>query len=287
MPHLTDPPRGFVVTANNRLAPDDFPFPLSGCWSSGHRARRIRELIERQAKWSTEDCRRLQLDTFSGRAAAGAPAVMASLNGEDHPRVSITIRILRAWDFCIDADSTAAAIFNVFFALWCRRVVRERINENVDFIAANAGGLALLLLNEDRGCWFLTDRIAAIRETMNAALAELASRLGPDMSKWTWGAIHPLMQKHFLSNRGDLGQLLDRSGLPCPGDGTTILSGTPDANHAAWLGAGYRMVADLGDPACTMASIDVSGESGHPGSPHYDDQIQPWDRGELRTIRLK
>ena len=287
MPHLADPPRGFVVTANNRLAPDDFPYPLAGCWSSGHRARRIRECIERQAKWSAEDSRRLQLDTYSGRAAAGAPCVMAALDGDDDPRLRITIRILRAWDFCIDADSTAAAIFNVFFAHWCRRVVRERIPENSDFIAANAGGIALRLLNDDRHGWFRGDRIAAIRETMKAALNELTSKLGPDMARWSWGAIHPLLQKHYLSNRGDLGQLLDRSGLPCPGDGTTILSGTPDANHAAWLGAGYRMVADLADSTAAMGSVEVSGMSGHPGSPHYDDQIKPWDRGELHEIRLK
>src|SRR5262249_7769562 len=35
LPHLIDPPRGYAVTANNRIAPDDFPYPTFGCWGSG------------------------------------------------------------------------------------------------------------------------------------------------------------------------------------------------------------------------------------------------------------
>ncbi len=50
MPRLADLERGFIVTANNRLAPNDFPYPLSGTWSGGHRARRIRERLEAQPR---------------------------------------------------------------------------------------------------------------------------------------------------------------------------------------------------------------------------------------------
>ena len=73
--------RGFAVTANNRLAPDDYPYPLSGTWSSGHRARRIRECLEARPNWSAEDCRRLQQDVRSGRAAACVPKLVALLAG--------------------------------------------------------------------------------------------------------------------------------------------------------------------------------------------------------------
>ena len=46
MPHAIDPPRGWLATANNRLAGDDYPYPLSGTWVSGYRAKRIRQMIE-------------------------------------------------------------------------------------------------------------------------------------------------------------------------------------------------------------------------------------------------
>lgn len=285
LPRLTDPPRGYAVTANNRVAPDDFPYPLSGTWSSGHRARRIREAIEACPKWTADDCRQLQLDVYSHRAAAAVPHLLAALDGESDPNIRGAVELLKAWDFRVAVDSAAAAVFNVFFARWCKSVARERLPAaTADFGSALAGGVAARLLAGDRHGWFQSDRRTAIRDTFAAALDELTTKLGADMSTWSWGRVHPLVQKHFLSGRGDLGLLLDRSGLPCPGDGTTVCSGTPDATHAAWLGASYRMVADLGEPGARLRAVDVAGASGHPGSPHYDDQLQPWADGELHDL---
>ena len=39
------------------------------------------------------------------------------------------------------------------------------------------------------------------------------------------------------------------------------------------------MIADLADPAAGLWAIEVSGASGHPGSPHYDDEVRPWLTG--------
>src|SRR5207244_7002026 len=86
MPHLIDPPRGFVVTANNRTAPEDYPYPLSGTWSGGYRARRIREMLEAQPKLSREDCRQIQLDVHSGRAKLALPALLNALSKDSDPR---------------------------------------------------------------------------------------------------------------------------------------------------------------------------------------------------------
>jgi penicillin G amidase len=288
MPHLIDPPRGFVVTANNRTAPDDYPYPLSGTWSGGYRARRIREMLERRPKLSREDCQKMQLDVHSGRAKSALPALLKVLvdGGDAHARAAV--QLLTAWDCIVRSDSAAATIFNVFFTRWCGTVAAERFpRETAGFVAANVGGLAMRLLQGDDLGWFLRQsREQAIRITFTAALDELATRLGPDTATWQWGRLHVLLQKHFLSGRGDLGQLFDRSGLPLGGDGNTVNSSTPDPSYAAWLGATYRMVCDLADPQLGMWSIEVGSVSGHPGSPHYDDQLPPWSAGELHYIAL-
>jgi penicillin amidase len=302
MPHQPDPPRGYVVTANNRLAPDDFPYPLSGCWSSGHRARRIRECLEAQPRWSAEDCCRLQQDVRSGRAAACVPALVALLSrGSDSksrgvgvspaphdPRLEEAIAILAGWDYRLEPDTVASTIFNVFFVHWCRAIATERLPKPAaELAAANAGGLGTALLVADMPGWFTRrDRREAARGAMLAALDELTTRLGPDPSGWQWGRLHTLMQKHFLSSIGDLGSLLDRSGIPARGDQTTICSTTPDASYAAHLGASYRMVADLADLEMRLRTVDVAGVSGHPGSPHYDDQIAMWSAGEYHDLAL-
>jgi penicillin G amidase len=288
MPGLINPKRGYVVTANNRLAPSDFPLPLFGCWASGHRARRIRQQIEAKKTWSRDDCRSLQLDVHSGRAAQSVSALITALEGDGDARVQQAVSLLRGWNYHIATDSAAATIFNVFFTNWCKTVCRERLPaDQAAFAATVCVGIASRLLARDEAGWFQRDRIAALRETFRVSLDELATRLGNDMGGWTWGRIHVLAQPHFLSKRGDLGKLLDLTGKPCGGDNVTVCSGTADASYASTLGAGYRMVADLADPSAGVWATEVAGTSGHPGSAHYVDQIDPWARGELHYIPLK
>ena len=230
---------------------------------------------------SPEDCRTLQHDTLSGRAAEAVPKLAVLLGDDPDPLTQKAVGLLKEWDCRMDAESAAAAVFHLFFHHWSRAVLAERLpTDQIEFAAMLAGGVASRLLHGDAAGWFVKqDRTAAVRTAFHRALADLTERQGPDPSGWSWGRLHMLVQKHFLSGRGDLGQLLDRSGSPVSGDGTTVFSGTGDANHQAYLGAGYRMVADLSDPAAGLWAIEVGGASGHPGSPHYDDQLKPWLTG--------
>jgi penicillin amidase len=288
MPHLDDPARGYFITANNRVAAEDYPQPLSGTFASGHRARRIREMIEASGPLSRAACQALQQDIRSGRAAGALPGLLATLEGSTDPRVGQAIELLRRWDLRVAKDSVGAALFNVFFAHWCRAVVAIRLPaDEVTLVATLASPLAARLLTADAAGWFAQqDRHAAIRTAFAAALAELTAKLGPNMDGWTWGRLHTLNQRHFLSARGELGQLLDRSGLEIPGEANTVNSATPDPDHRCSMGAGFRMVADLADPGRGIWAVEIAGASGHPGSPHYDDQLAPWSQGQYHYIPL-
>src|SRR5207244_6399632 len=83
-------------------------------------------------------------------------------------------------------------------------------------------------------------------------------------------------QKHILSGRGDLGRLLDRGGIPVRGDAVTVCNTGQGLNYSAPIGAGYRMIADFSDPRGGFWAVDAGSESGHPGSPHYGDQLTDW-----------
>lgn len=286
LPALADPPRGYVITANNRLAPDDFPWPLSGTWTSGHRARRARELIERARPLAPQDSRPIQLDVHSGQMATVVPPLLDVVGKA--PEFAGVVGLLRDWDFRAAPESSAASVAYLFFFHWVRALLRERLaDDQVELAATFAGGLAVRLLREDSVGWFRTaDRLETMRTALRSAISDLTTRFGPDPAGWAWGNLHTLTQKHPLSGRGDLGSLLDRSGYPLPGDGSTLFSATSDATHAAWIGAGYRMIADMTDPAGGLWAIEVAGASGHPGSPHYDDEIRPWLAGAYHYTPL-
>lgn len=287
MPHWVDPPRGWVATANNRVAPDDYPWPLSGCWSTGLRAERIHELIETKRKLSPEDCGAMQQDALSVRARRCMPALLTILRASGG-QFREAESLLASWDCVVATASPAATIFNVFFARWTQAVAAERFAADlVSFLGEGAAGLAAALLNQDEVGWFAPGRREqAIREAFAGALDYLAGRLGPDMRQWGWGRLHVVPLRHFLSGRADLGNLLDHGGMPVHGDLHTVCSTGANASFEGRTGAGYRLIADLSTSPPELRAVDGQGQSGHPGSPHYTDQSTEWARGHYFRLPL-
>jgi penicillin amidase len=126
-----------------------------------------------------------------------------------------------------------------------------------------------------------------IVSTFLAALDHLSERLGPDMLNWSWGRLHTMKQQHVLSARGDLAQLLDLGGMPVRGDSWTVCNTGLNPDFTGSMGAGYRMIADLSDPQDGFWAVDAGSQSGHPGSPNYNDQIGDWLSTRYHYVPLK
>lgn len=314
MPRTENPPRGWIGTANNRVAADDFPYPLSGTWNNGYRGLRIRQMLEGRPQFRRDDFVRMQQDSLSLRAVDCVPRLLAALETElsrspltsalsrgprekgfamlrpeSIQRLRLATESLAVWDCRMEPDRIAASIFNVFFNQWCERVAGVRFSGEARALAAGAiGGLAAELLERDRAAWFTSDdeRRRMIFETFAGAIELLVEKLGPDMLNWSWGRLHTLQQKHFLSGRGELGRLLDRGGEPVRGDYVTVCNTGLAPDCSAPTGAGYRLIADLSDPHGGLWAVDAGSESGHPGSPHYDDQLPDWLAARYHYIPL-
>lgn len=281
MPRVDDPAQGFVATANHRVAADDFAYPLSGTWNCGYRGLRIRKMLTEKKGLTREDFAAIQLDALSLRGVECVPLLLSILKTSPDAKVKAAVEELRKWDCHMEPDRVGAALFHVFFARWSQRVAEQRFDQaTAEFIGPAIPGLAVKLLSGDDLGWFPKKNCAAaVQQVFAETLDWLAEKLGPEMSGWTWGKLHQLELRHFLSGRGDLGQLLDRGRIPVKGDGYTVCNTGSDPSFISMSGAGYRLISDLSDPNAGMWAIDASSESGHPGSPHYDDQLSTWNAG--------
>src|SRR5262249_5703170 len=147
--------------------------------------------------------------------------------------------------------------------------------------------LAASLLAGDSAGWFAPgSREPTILATMETALDSLTARLGADMKQWAWGRVHHLPLRHWLSGRGDLAELLDHGNRPIKGDYTTVCNAWHNAAGEARMGAGYRLIAELNDPSGGLWAVDAQSQSGHPGSPHYRDQLDDWIEGKYHYLSL-
>jgi penicillin amidase len=309
MPHAINPERGWLATANNRLAADDYPYPLYGTWPAGLRAARIREMIEdrlnpiggvKSAGFAWGDFREMQHDTVSMRAVACVPSLLTILaddiatssGSKDDSRAVTTsrresaLRHLANWGYRVDADSVGATLFNVFFAFWCKAVIGVRFSgTTAESLVKHVDGLASRLLAGDEHGWFPDgQRVATIRQVLTETLAYLGERLGPEVAAWHWGRLHTLPLKHFLSSRGDLGRILDYGGEPIKGDAYTVCNTGCGPDWQANLAGGYRLIADLATKS--LLAVDASSQSGHPGSAQYSDQLSAWTSGDYHVVPL-
>ncbi|HEU0000574.1 MAG TPA: penicillin acylase family protein, partial [Ktedonobacteraceae bacterium] len=55
LPQTYNPEQHFIVTANNRVVDDSYPYYITNEWLSGYRARRIRDLLRSKQKLSLSD----------------------------------------------------------------------------------------------------------------------------------------------------------------------------------------------------------------------------------------
>jgi penicillin amidase len=288
MPHAVDPPRGWLATANNRLAGADYPYPLYGCWISGYRAMRIRQMLEARLDKSmtVDDFRDIQQDTVSLRAVDCLPPLLAALSNVDDPRVQAAARYLSEWDGRAEVELVAPTLFNVFYTFWSQAVANARFQGvTAELLAKQAEHMANRLLRDDPHGWFPPgERLPTLQRAMVRTLDYLSERLGADRSAWQWGKLHVMPLKHVLASRGDLGQLLNNRCVPVKGDTTTVCNTGTGADWEAVSGAGYRLIADLSSDG--LWAVDASSQSGQPGTPHYSDQLEAWAGGEYHFLPL-
>ncbi len=311
MPEVTDPESGYLVTANNRIDPEGFPHHISSDYFDGFRAIRIEQMIEREPEHDLASFARMQTDMRSLPGLETAHR-LARLRPRDQAETR-AIESLRSWDGQMAPDSVAASIYQAFTLRFAREIAREVIGDRdlaERWLDRADNGFMAHVSSPWRWqahmleLWDEADEELIGRpwdefalDSLRAALADLARRFGDDPNGWRWGKIHELRFPHALGPANPaLSWLLDRS-LEIGGGQETVCQVGWDPNHpfeAIWAPC-WRMVADMSRPEDSRWQ-QFTGNSGHPGSAHYDDLQPRWrdglmqasaGEGPWKTLRLE
>ena len=294
LPSVRNPDDGFVVTANQPVVAEAVDPFLSRDHAYGWRSQRLRDLLADADDLTPADLLAMQFDARNGLA----PTLVPLLTAVDVPADVATARdLLAGWDHQQTADSAAGAYFA---AVWRHLLLRTFGDDLPDDTGIDGDGRWMEVVRrlvatptaswwDDRTTPRVEARDAMLREALVDAHAELADRLGEDVTAWRWGDLHTLTLRHqtlgssgvapieAIFNRGPVGV----------GGGPSIVDATgwtaSEGYEVDWVPS-MRMIVDLSD-LDTSRWIDLTGVSGHAFSDHYTDQVDRWATGGSIPMR--
>lgn len=232
MPHLMNPARGFVATANNTQWPQPSQWRIGRAHAESFRAFRIEELIQATPKHDLESISRTQCDVQAVDArfilprllaAYGAP-VAQSAKPQDE-RVPHALQTLRSWDLIANVDCRACPVFQ----RWLDGLLTD---QNLDDTS-----LYRKLQAPDE------DFRKSVREELTGALDDLRVR-GSELP--TWGQLHLAYFPHMAG--------FDRFAakpISTPGDDQSVDPGTSEWEDGVFrhtAGASQRLIVELTSP---------------------------------------
>src|SRR5918996_1846480 len=127
MPEARDPECGYLITANNRIVPDEYPHHITSDYLDGYRARRIEQLILARTDHDHDSFEAMQFDDYS---IPGVETVhrLARLRPRDQREVA-AIERLKSWDGRLTPDSVAGSIYQAFTMRLAREVARAALRD--------------------------------------------------------------------------------------------------------------------------------------------------------------
>jgi penicillin amidase len=289
-----NPDTGYIVTANNKIAGDDYPHYISLYYGSDGRARRILGKVRGLTGATVEDMADVHGDIVSmpGRT-------YAALLGDIEPEDATTRRavgMLADWDGSMHRDLVAPTVYSAFRRELDLRVLAPLLGPLSDeaFGATGRGAprqvghlSALLASHAAEGDTSMlpdgADWSSVATRALETAVGYLRGRLGDDVDSWQWGRIHGTVPRHLLSDSfPGLAGLLDPPSTPMSGDGDTPHSASYNAGDPFTVtGTSVaRYVFDASDWDNSRWVVPL-GASGHPGSSHYADQRPVWADDEV------
>ncbi|MBB4683921.1 penicillin acylase family protein [Amycolatopsis jiangsuensis] len=284
MPRLEDPPEGLIVTANNTVTAAAEPF-VSHAVNDCYRSERIHELAAAAGPATLADLRAWQGDTTS--VAARRWAELLDTRGPYSGDAEQARALLVFGRGDLGPEHTTGLVHACF-----RRELAELLLDRLLgaparewLMSCGLPGMPVVLRR-----WFATLTWpkdghwpgSALDDAVLESALEAAWHRATGLGLRPWGEVHRTAARHPLHPLVGADFDPPRAGLG--GDNETIQNGAygwvPGSAFDITNLSVYRQVLDLADLGAS-AWVIPGGASGVPGSPHYADQLTPWQRHDL------
>jgi acyl-homoserine lactone acylase PvdQ len=283
-PKLLNPASGWLYNSNNwpwsAAGPSspkraDYPAYVETGREESARGYHALRVLSNRKDFTIERLRAAAYDSYLPAFERLIPSLLSAYDGLPatdplKTRLAEHIALLRAWDYrwAVASVPTALAVF------W-----GEELTRRVGGEARRAG------ISADD---YIVDKATPAERVQ--ALAAASDKLAADFGAWKtpWGDIN-----RFQRLTGDIVQPFNDAGPSIPVGFTSSRWGSlasfgarPYKGTKKWYGTSgnsFVAVVEFGDSVRAIA-VTAGGESGHPSSPHFNDEAQRYATGNLREV---
>ncbi|MGK5088449.1 penicillin acylase family protein [Bdellovibrionota bacterium FG-2] len=228
MPHVFNPKRGYIVTANNRQWPAQASLNPGRGPCLGFRAFRIEELLTKTARHTLETQREIQCDVQAVDARFLAPMLLRVLRESSLDSKQIKgFKLIEGWNFEANLNCRACGLYR----RWVNEILSaQHLNETALYRKLTAGADVELK--------------KTVFESFALVLNELQGNGDGLLPKW--GDLHRNYFRH-LAGEG----WFSAAPISTPGDDFSVNPGTSDWQAGEFRhkeGASQRMLVELSNP---------------------------------------
>ena len=277
-PHMKNPVRGFVSSANQLPADSTYPYYLDGKAGPLYRGYIINRYLDSLHDITIDDMKKMQKDNYSMEAELARKILLMTdenrLDGDEKKY----FEMYRQWNNRKDAGETGAIVFYEWWTALRDTIWGDDFGRTTAAMPRPADYTLAESLLKDTGYTFVdninTPQKETLQDQLQASLKKATSILKKKEHdhKMEWWKGKDTRVEHILQIPA-----FSRYHIPV-GGGYDVINATVETAGPSW-----RMIVQLTDQT-EAYGIYVGGQSGNPGSKYYDNSIDDWAAGRYYKL---
>ncbi|HJS54265.1 MAG TPA: penicillin acylase family protein [Chitinophagaceae bacterium] len=273
-PHVINPERGFVSSANQRPVDTAYPYFIPGKYDL-YRGYTINQRLSEMQQITPQDMMNLHNENYNSFAQMMRPILLkyvdeSTLNADEKKMVNMT----RNWNLKNDYDEKGATVYQAWFDSLEVLVWKDELGKAKGLYPTERTLVEALL--RDSSFKYIDDVNTPEKETLNEMVTIAIKKATPGLldedkeDNLAWGKHKNTTIYHLLRTSA---MPFARPSLPV-GGGQHIINATQHSHGPSW-----KMIVHLTDKI-EAYGVYPGGQSGNPGSKYYDSFVDQWAHGK-------
>ncbi|MHB1922126.1 MAG: penicillin acylase family protein [Chitinophagaceae bacterium] len=279
-PHILNPARQFVSSANQNPTDTTYPYYYHGDFKY-FRGHRINTRLQLMNHIRIRDMMKLQTDNYNSLAAEALPLMFHFLNPKlVDQKDQIFLSRLKKWDFLNNPQSYCATYFTLWWDQLYKNIWDDEMSRSSLPLPWPGNGTTIQWLLRDSTMKFIDNIYTQKLETLSDQVSSsfiVAAKEARNLQKQhllEWGKYQGTDILHLTRLPA-----LSRMRL-FTGGGADIINATEKKHGPSW-----RMIVEL-TTKIKAFGIYPGGQSGNPGSFYYDNMINDWVAGNYYPLHF-